>query len=426
MLISEILSDLKNRKLDAQKLTDFFRENLENEPDEEALFSFLNEFKGIEDPELIASFIEAEVKTGIEIKWSDNSRPVIDKHSTGGVGDKISLIVVPWIASAGFKVAKLSGRALGHTGGTIDKLESIPGINTSLSSEKFVQLVNQTGCVIAEPSNDVCPIESVLYDIRDRKGLIPYVPLVTASILSKKIAAGADIFVFDVKVGRGAFFKSLNEARKLANMLLKVLQIFDKKGVAVLTSMENPLGQAVGNSLEVIEAYRFLSGADIKGVNEVAYSVAVNALVLAGFDEEEAFLKLDSSRRSGKAKKQFLKMIGSLGGPSDEQEFLKSIPRAKVVASLTSDSKGFIHGINPLAISKAITAASGGTRRADTGIILSVSKGDQVNTDDELCEIHASDYDSLDRAIDILEDAFEIYSHKPKPEEYVIEVITQD
>jgi pyrimidine-nucleoside phosphorylase len=257
-------------------------------------------------------------------------------------------------------------------------------------------------------------------------GLVPYLPLITASILSKKIASNADIIVFDVKTGRGAFMKELDETRRLARMLVSTAQLFGKRSSAVITSMENPLGYAVGNSLEVLEAIEFLEGRDIPGLNEVVYSVAGLALTLAGFDEEEAFIQLEAARRSGKALKYFQRMVAALGGPHDLLSIKKKIPRAAVVGVLTStESRGYVHSIDPLAVSRAVTAASGGGRRPETGVILRVSPGDKVSYDDELCEIHAVDYESLDKAADILEKAFIINESKPAPQKYLLETITE-
>lgn len=425
-MLEEILKKLGEGELEPEKLSLFFSEYAEGRIPEKDILVFLEKFKDIEEPELIKTFVEAEVKTGIQFEWPENLKPVVDKHSTGGIGDKISLIVVPWIASTGLKVAKLSGRALGHTGGTIDKLESIKGVSTAINSEIFFRLVSQNGCAIAEPHEDICPVESKLYELRDRSGLIPFVPLITASILSKKIATNADILVFDVKTGRGAFLKTYDESRKLAEMLVNVSRLFNKKAAALITSMENPLGYAVGNSLEVLEAISFLEGKDIPGVNEVAYGIAVQAMVLAGFDEEEAFIQLEAARRSGKALSYFVKMVSSLGGPDSIVELKRSVPRAPVVGILTStQDKGYVHHIDPLKVADAVMKAGKGKRRPDTGVILKVQIGDEAAPEDELCEIHAVDYESLDKAIDVLETAFIIEESKPAPHTYLLERIIQ-
>lgn len=423
-MIEKIKEQLRSGELKKEVLVDFFNACLEGKVEPSEAVELLKEFSNLEDLNLIKVFIEAEVETGVKLEWPDSQKPIVDKHSTGGVGDKVSLIVVPWIASTGLRVAKLSGRALGHTGGTIDKLESIPGVSTSLESEKFVELVIKNGCLIAEPSKNICPVESYLYDLRNRTGLVPFLPLVVASILSKKIATNADLLIFDVKTGKGAFFQEKSEATKLANALVAVAKLFGKKASALITSMENPLGYAVGNALEVLEAIDFLSGANVPGLNEVAYAVATQALLLAGFDEEEALIRLESARRSGKALNQFVKMVASLGGPDTLDGILRRIPRAPVVGTLTSNEKGYLHHVDPLLVSKAVKAASKDLNRPDTGIKLLVAPGDEISVDSELCEIHAFDYESLDSAIEILENAFLIDERKPQPLEYVFDRIS--
>ncbi|MCX7832368.1 MAG: thymidine phosphorylase [Actinobacteria bacterium] len=419
-MLEEIIEQIEKNQLDEKLLTEFFNLYLRREVSRQSVVELLKAFSQVKDHETIKKFIEAEVNTGKQLEWPENLRPVIDKHSTGGVGDKVSLIVVPWIAACGLRVAKLSGRSLGHTGGTIDKIESIPGVSPLLDSEKFAEGVIRKGCLIAEPSNDICPVEPLLYELRNESDLVPYLPLVVASILSKKIATNADIIIFDVKVGKGAFFKDRESAEMLAKYLVEVSLLFNKKTSAILTSMDAPLGYAIGNSLEVLEAIEFLSGKNIDGLNEVVYAIAIQALCLAGFDEEEAFIKLESARNSGKALNYFVNMVEFLGGPSSLNDLMRKIPRAPVVGTFTSIEKGYIHSIDPLLISKAVQAASKNVKRPDTGIRLLVRQGQEIGIDDELCEIHALDYESLDKASDILENAFLIEETKPKPLEYVI------
>lgn len=422
-LKDQLLKQLKEEKLDFELTKEFLTAYLNGEVSEEDVAAFLKELAAVENIQIIKTYTEAIVATGTTLFWPESLRPLADKHSTGGVGDKVSLVLVPLLAAAGLRVAKLSGRALGHTGGTIDKLESIPGVNTSLSSAQFQRMVEACGCAIAEPSQDICPVEARLYELRDRTGLIPYMPLVAASIMSKKIATNADVLIFDVKYGRGAFFKDIQSARKLAALLVKLAGQFEKKPAAVLTSMENPLGYAVGNSLEVAEAIEFLQGTDIPGLNEVVYTLATKALSLIGFDEEEAHIRIDTARKSGKALQSFVKMVAALGGPPTLNEIRRALPRAPLVGIFTSAERGYLHSIDPMLIARASKAASGGKRRPDTGIKFYVKPGDKIKQDDELAEIHAVDPESLDRAIDILEDAFLIAEEKPAPVQYIYETI---
>lgn len=422
-MLEEILKQLKENELDSELLSGFLKGYLEEEVSDSEAERFLKAFSEVTQPRLIKTFIEAIAGTGVILNWPENARPVIDKHSTGGVGDKVSLIVVPWIAACGFKVAKLSGRALGHTGGTIDKLESIPGVSTSVDSERFIELVLKNNCLIAEPSRDVCPVESKIYELRNRTGLIPYLPLVVSSVLSKKIATNADILVFDVKTGKGAFFKEREDSQRLAEMLVEVSRLFSKKAAAVITSMDVPLGRAVGNALEVREAIDFLSGKNIPGLNEVVYEIAMRAITLAGYDEEEAFIQLEAARNSGKALNAFVRMVRSLGGPETVDELMLKLPRAPVVGTLTCTERGYVHSIDPMLVSRAVSAASKGKKLPHTGIYLLAKVGDEVSVGSELCEIHAVDSEALDEAVEILENAFLIVDAKPKPLKFVIDRI---
>lgn len=367
----------------------------------------------------------AEVATGTTIEWPDNAGVIIDKHSTGGVGDKVSLIVVPWVASLGVKVAKLSGRALGHTGGTIDKLLSIPGFKVNLTIEKFVDQVMNIGCAIAEPFEELCPVEKKIYSLRHKTGMISSIPLITASILSKKIAAGTERFVFDVKKGHGAFMRTMENALLLADYLNEVSKRLGKKSVCVITSMDEPLGRAIGNSLEVVEAIDFLSGHYIPDLHETAGEIAKMMMVAAGYKENEAQIALESSLKSGKALAKLLELISAQGGPGNREEIKRDIPRAKIIGDFNASNSGYILMVNPISIAEAASAASGYSEYSpDAGIVLQKKVGDFVKEGETLAEIHASSYETLDEAADILEAAFIVVSEKIKPSSKIIKVIT--
>lgn len=367
---------------------------------------------------------EAEVGTGSIIDWQDELRPVVDKHSTGGVGDKVSLIVVPWVASLGIRVAKLSGRSLGHTGGTIDKLRSIPGYNYELSLEEFISVVKKVGCAIAEPFEDLCPVEKRIYDLRNRTSTIDSVPLITASILSKKIASGADSFIFDVKVGKGAFIKNVEDARLLSRYLIEVASALGKKSICVLTSMNEPLGYAVGNSLEVKEAINFLEGDNIPDLYEVSMEIALNMLLTTGMERSKGFNMLETFRNNGKALNKLVEMIEAQGGPENLHELKRKLPVARVVGEFTSKERGYVASIDPILISKASRRASSRPDASDTGIVLLKKIGEEVDFEESLAEIHSTDYEALDEVVDILESAFFITEEKVEKRSKLVDIMS--
>lgn len=423
-MIKEIESDLdKGKGLDENKLSVIFEDFLSGKIPQEEIVNLLKLITRTDlDYPDVKNFVSSEVNTGIVLDWPEDYQ-YVDKHSTGGVGDKVSLVVVPWVASTGVKVPKLSGRALGHTGGTIDKLESIPGVKTQLTIEEFKDAVKNIGCAICEPFENLCPVESKLYDLRDRYNLISHIPLITASILSKKISAGADGFVFDVKVGRGAFMKTLKQAELLGTYLKEVSRLFSKETSIIISNMDNPLGYSVGNTLEVLEAIDFLSGKDIPDLKEVVEAVAVKMLEVSGKKRKEAVELLDFNLNSGKALTCFEDMVSNQGGPSSISDIKKRLKRAKIVADYTSDEPGYLFSIDPLSISKAAKKASGNQKRAETGVLLKKKPGDEIEREESLAEVHATDYETLDRALDVLENAFVITSEKTEPGKVVQKII---
>ena len=374
----------------------------------------------------IASLTAAEIASGTRIEWSDDVRPLVDKHSTGGVGDTVTLIVVPWAASLGIHVPKLSGRSLGHTGGTIDKFASIPGVRVELSRDEFSRQVTQVGAAIAEPFGELCPVEAKIYALRDARGLIDSVPLITASILSKKIAAGADTFVFDVKAGQGAFMKTAEDAEVLARHLVEVSRRFDKRCVCVITRMDTPLGRAVGNALEVEEAIDFLGGSYAPDMYEVSHAIALEMALAAGWERENAERELEAALRTGAALDAFVRIVKAQGGPSTVEDIRKALPRAQVKGDYLSEEKGVLIRVDVEAAARAARLAGGTGSRPETGLVFRVKPGERVQIGDVLCEIHASSFENLDWAADALENAFVISDVKYEPPPRVIQVIRSD
>ncbi len=359
--------------------------------------------RGLSKEETV-NLISAILSTGKILDWEFS---VIDKHSTGGVGDKLSLIVVPLLASLGYKVAKLSGRGLGHTGGTIDKLESIPNFRTSLTLDEFKSLVEKIGCSIISQTEELVPVEKEIYSLRDVTGTVESIPLITSSILSKKIAGGAKTIIFDVKVGSGAFMKDIKTAEELAIWLKDIGETFGKSVNVVISDMNQPLGNAVGNLLEVLEAIDTLKGNGPEDLTELAIETA-------GTIASKELLK--ESISNGMAFNKFLDMVRAQGG-----DISNLSPSAKRYDFIALDS-GYIDRLDAYLIGEAVrTLGAGRYRKEDridpnVGIILKKKIGDYVEKGEVLLEIYynseeklASSLRFIERAISINKDAVERY-----------------
>ena len=275
-------------------------------------------FSGMDDREIL-DLTMSMMHSGETLDLSPIRGVKADKHSTGGVGDKTSLVLCPMVAACGVKIAKMSGRGLGHTGGTIDKLESFPGFVTGISEERFFENVNRIGIAIAGQTAEVCPADKKLYALRDVTGTVPSIPLIVSSIMSKKLAAGADVIVLDVKCGSGAFMKTPEQARELAEGLTRVGKLAGRKCAAVITDMDEPLGFAVGNALEVKEAIDVLAGRTEAGeLKSLCLTLGANMLTLSGLaaDETEAKAKLEATIADGSALRKLAEMVEAQGGDS--------------------------------------------------------------------------------------------------------------
>ncbi len=386
-------------------------------------------FKGMEDRE-IADLTDAMVRSGDTVDLSKIEGIKVDKHSTGGVGDKISLIVIPLVASAGVPVAKMSGRGLGHTGGTIDKLEAIEGFKVELSNETFINNVNTYKMAIVGQSGNLTPADKKLYALRDVTGTIDSIPLIASSIMSKKIAAGTDAIVLDVKVGSGAFMKSLPEARTLAKTMVAIGNSLGRKTVAVITNMDQPLGHEIGNANEVKEAIDVLSGKGAEDETEVALTIAAYMAVLGG-----AFKNRDDARKyfekiieSGEAIEVLKKFVEIQGGNSDVITHPEKLPQAKYHIEVKSDLEGYVAGFDSEKIGISAMMLGAGRRKKEdkidfsAGITLKKKLGTHVNLGDVLCILHTNLEDVLE-AEKIVRSAFIFSAHKPEPIKYIYEVI---
>ena len=355
----------------------------------------------------------------------------VDKHSTGGVGDKTSLVLAPLAASVGVPVAKMSGRGLGHTGGTIDKLESFKGFSVSLTPEQFVHNVNTIHIAIAGQTANLAPADKKLYALRDVTGTVAQMSLIAASIMSKKLASGADAIVLDVKTGDGAFMKSLKDARSLAEEMVSIGRLAGKDMTAVISDMDQPLGYAVGNALEVKEAILTLQGKGPKDLEELVLVLGSYMTVKAGKAEspEEAVCMLKDSLKSGKAFQTFQEFIRAQGGDPDDAVHPERLPQAAFQEPLLSDREGYICDIHTEEVGKVCLLLGGGREKKDSpvdlsvGLVLNHKKGDYVKKGEALAVIHANDRNRLAEAGKKLETCFEFSETRPAVEPLIKAVI---
>lgn len=364
---------------------------------------------------------EEMLHSGEVIDLSSIDGVIVDKHSTGGVGDKVTLILGPLLASLGIKMAKMSGRGLGHTGGTIDKLESIPGFQVELSREEFIKQVNEIGISVISQSGNIVPADKKLYALRDVTGTVESIPLIASSIMSKKIASGADIIFIDVKVGSGALMKDLESAKELANTMISIGHKFNKTVICILTDMDEPLGYAIGNSLEVKESIDSLKGYGPSDVMELIVSIA--SLVLKevnGIDEEEARNLCMKKITSNEAYLKLEQLVKYQHGN------LYEIKVSNRVFSIKSVKSGYINRINALGLGEiARKIGAGRLTKEDVidptvGLVLSKKTGDYVNVGDELLKVYLNEKDI--KLIEIL-NCFEIEDIKKETKPLIYEII---
>jgi pyrimidine-nucleoside phosphorylase len=342
----------------------------------------------------------------------------VDKHSTGGVGDKVTLILGPLLASLGVKFAKMSGRGLGHTGGTIDKLESIPGYQVELSVENFIKQVNQIGIAIVGQSGDVAPADKKLYALRDVTATVDVIPLIASSIMSKKLASGADAIVLDVKVGHGAFMKTEEEAVKLAELMVSIGRLAGKKMTAILTGMDEPLGHKIGNGLEVYEAIETLLGRGPEDLVHVTVEIGAHLLIDSGLEKdfEQAKKRLHEALNNGKAYQKFLELVTAQGGDVkalEKKETLLSPHTVEVIC----EQDGYVTDINALDIGKAAMRLGAGREKKeddvlfDVGIDLHKKIGHAVKKGDVLATLYVQKQ-GIDEAKQLILHAISIGSVK--------------
>jgi len=355
-------------------------------------------------------------------------RRVVDKHSTGGVGDKTSLAVGPIVAACGVPVGKMSGRGLGHTGGTLDKLESIPGYRVELTTEEFVAQVREIGLAIVGQTGDLVPADKKLYALRDVTGTVDIVPLIASSIMSKKLAGGADAIVLDVKVGDGAFMKTLDDARILAEQMVDLGRRAEREVVCLLTDMDQPLGNAVGHALEVREAVATISGHGPADFDELVVDACARLLALSdlGIDAQEGRLRAQRAQADGSARQAYERWVRAQGGDPD----LAALPSAPVVKEVSATRDGVVTRLRAHAVGVAALELGGGRRTKEdvidhaVGVVLHVKRGQKVSRGQLLADVHARDEESAGRGVVSVLDAYDIGDDAPREHGIVLDVIS--
>ena len=343
----------------------------------------------------------------------------VDKHSTGGVGDKVTLILGPMIASCGAKLAKMSGRGLGHTGGTIDKMEAIPGMKTFLTKEDFIKQINKIGLAVISQDDKLVPADKKIYALRDVTGTVESIPLIASSIMSKKLAIGTDCILLDVKWGEGAFMKTVERANELANCMVKIGKSFNKDVRAEITDMNQPLGKAIGNILEIKECIETLQGRGPPDLNEICLSSGAILLEQSKIfkNRDEARKVLEENLKNGKAYNKFREFVIAQGGDVEYCDHPEKFAVAKNLIQIKSKSSGYIKSIKALEIGTASMKLGGGREKLDdiidmtAGIMLNKKVGDKIEKDELLCTLHTNK-ENVDNIIKMVENAFIIVNEK--------------
>ena len=356
---------------------------------------------------------------------------VVDKHSTGGVGDKITLVIMPIIASLGIPVAKMSGRGLGFTGGTIDKLESIPGYNTGVEVETFIEDVKKIGISIIGQTGNLAPADKKLYALRDAISCVGNKPLIASSIMSKKIAAGASKIVLDVTVGSGAFMKTKEDAKELSNIMKNIGKLANKETICVLTNMDEPVGYAVGNSLEIIEVIESLKGNIPEDVKEIILTIGSYIIKLAGRGDnlEENRKMILKNIENGKALEKFKELVANQGGDISYIEDINKFEKAKYIIPVLANEEGYVKFLNAEKVGvTSVHLGAGRVKKEDdidkaVGIVLKKKISDKVEIGEILAYVYANDEEKGAKAVEDVQQAYTISAEKPDEPEIIIDII---
>jgi pyrimidine-nucleoside phosphorylase len=387
-------------------------------------------FSGMSDRE-VSRLTECMLRSGDTVDLSAIPGIKVDKHSTGGVGDKTSLIVAPLAAAAGVVVPMMSGRALGHTGGTLDKLESIPGFRTNLTAEEFTKQLAELGLAYIGQTDRLAPADRKLYALRDVTATVESIPLISSSIMSKKLAEGVDALVLDVKVGSGAFMKKQVEARRLAQTMVGIGRRMDKKVQALITNMNQPLGYAIGNALEVMEASQTLQNAGPSDLTKLSLELAARMIFLGKKAEtlEDARRIAEKHLVDGSAYKKLKQVVAAQGGNPQALDKFELLPNATGMREISSPRGGYVTSIDAEDIGIASNMIGAGRDKKEdsidpaVGIILEVKTGEKVDAGSVLCRLYYTKEDRVDEAAEMVEDAFRISAAKPDDRELILEVV---
>ena len=389
-------------------------------------------YQGMTDEELLNLTLTMR-DSGDQVDLSAIHGIKVDKHSTGGVGDKTTIVIAPLVAACGGKVAKMSGRGLGFTGGTIDKLESIPGFTTAIEEKEFFRIVNEVGAAVIGQSAQIAPADKKLYALRDVTATVDSIPLIAASIMSKKLAAGSDKIVLDVTVGSGAFMKSMGEAITLSRKMIAIGEGAGKETIALITNMDVPLGNAIGNSLEIKEAIETLQGKGPQDFTEICYVFASYLLVKSGVCDtlEEARAKAEKAIQSGKALDQFAMMVNMQGGDAEYIYHPEHFASAEYTRKLLAQNDGFVTSLNTEACGVASVALGAGREKKDdlidyaAGIRICKKTGDAVKAGDVLAVLYACDSKKLEAGEKILRSAYQISENPGTIHRHVLAYVSQ-
>jgi pyrimidine-nucleoside phosphorylase len=391
-----------------------------------AMAIFLN---GLESSELV-EWTRAMLHSGDVLDFSDITLPKVDKHSTGGVGDKVSIPLAPMVAACGVAIPMMSGRGLGHTGGTLDKLESIPGFTTALDPGRFREVLDSCGLVLAGQSETLVPADRELYALRDATATVESIPLISSSIMSKKLAEDLDGLVLDVKVGSGAFMKTRERGRELAETMVRIGKAYEVKTVALLTSMEEPLGNEVGNANEIAESIAVLRGEGPPDLVEVTMALGIEMLSVAGIetDPDRARTMLEATRISGKALEVFARVIEAQGGdPRVTEDPGLILPRSPHRTDVNATEAGFLQGLDAFKVGvAAMRLGAGRERKEDTidpavGITVLVKPGAQVEAGQPILRLSYRHPARLEEALSVLDGAIELGEEKPDSKPLILE-----
>ncbi|MCC6363236.1 MAG: thymidine phosphorylase, partial [Bryobacterales bacterium] len=387
-------------------------------------------WQGMTDRE-VSALTECMLHSGERVDLSAVPGTKVDKHSTGGVGDKTSLIAAPLAASAGAVVPMISGRGLGYTGGTLDKLEAIPGFRTNLTIEAFLAQLQQHKLAFIGQTAQVAPADGKLYALRDSTATVESIPLIASSIMAKKLAVGLDAIVLDVKVGSGAFMKRQIDARRLAQMMVGIGRRMDKKVQALITDMNQPLGFAIGNALEIMEVSQTLQNAGPVDLTRLSLELAARMIHLGKITEtlEEAREVAQARLLDGSGYRKFKEVIAAQGGNPQVMDRFELLPNATGMREIYSPRAGYVSAIEAELIGQASTMIGAGRDLKDdsidpaVGVILEVKTGQKVESGGVLCRIYYTHEDHVDEAAELVEDAFRISQQAPEDRELILEVV---